>query len=74
VVGAIFGAAVSLFVVAVASDYTEHIEPLFPGVRSPVGEAVLAFAATAVAIFVIFGVAPVLLKKLASPRKPNGDA
>jgi hypothetical protein len=72
VLGTIFRGVVALFGVAVASDYTQHMEPLAPGIRNRVGEVVLAFAVTAVAILEVSGVAPVLLKKLASGRKPKG--
>jgi hypothetical protein len=74
VVGTISGRVVALFSVAVASDYTEHMEPPFPGIRSTDGGAVQAFAVTTVAILVVFGVAPALLKKLASGRKSNDAA
>jgi hypothetical protein len=73
VIGAVFGVLFAAAIAAVHSEYGVHMEPLFPGVRSLVGEIFLTFASVAAAIFLIFGATPILLRKLMS-RHPRGPA
>ena len=73
VVGAVFGMLCAAAIAAVHSEYGDHMEPLYPGVRGVVGQMLLTFLIVTTAVVVIFGVTPILLKRLLS-RPPRGPA
>ena len=74
VIGALFGALSALGVVAVRSEYGNHMEPVYPGVTSLAAEAVLTFALVTAGILLTFGAVPLLIKRLMSRHARGSDA
>lgn len=64
VVSLLFGALTALAVVGVHSEYGNNMKPLFPGVDSPLWEGVLTFLFVAVLLVGLFGILPLILKRL----------
>jgi hypothetical protein len=74
VVGAFFGALSALAVAGVHSEYGSHMQSLYPGVTSLVAEALLTFAIVTLGSVALFGVVPLLLKRVTSKQARGPDA
>jgi hypothetical protein len=74
VVGVFFGALCGLADAGIHSEYGRNMKPLFPGVTSVVAEAFLSFVVVTLGTIAVFGVVPLLLKKVASRHARGPDA
>jgi hypothetical protein len=74
VVGAFLGTLAALLSAGVGSEYGDNLSPLYPGVTSAITEALVTFTVVTVGVVVLFGVAPLLLKRLLSRHTRGPDA
>ena len=73
-VGAFAGVLAAFGIAAMHSEYGNNTEPLFPGVTNWVLEALLAFFVVTIGATVLFGVVPLVLKRLLSRHTRGPDA
>jgi hypothetical protein len=65
---------VALLSAGVRSEYGDNMSPLYPRVTSPLIEALVTFTMVTVGVVVLFGVVPLLLKRVLSRHTRGPDA
>jgi type IV secretory pathway VirB2 component (pilin) len=69
VVGVLLGLLAAALGASVRSEYGSRMMPLYPGVHGPVAEALITFALVTLGVVLLFGIAPLLLLRLARSRR-----